>query len=144
LWAPTAFRNLFGYLLEYPWPGLYAVPAGLGFVSLPRRRREAALLLAFPVLLALAAAVVHAYPFLLRLALFTIPPLLVFAAEGAGRLGALVRSQVLANVGLVALAIPPVLDLWRRPPVWRRDEVSSMFAQLQQQRLPGDTVYAAY
>src|SRR4029453_1677133 len=62
LWAPTAFRNLFGHLLEYPWPGLYAVLAGLGFVSLLRRRREAALLLALPVLLALAAGVVHAYP----------------------------------------------------------------------------------
>jgi hypothetical protein len=144
LWAPTALRNLFGHLLEYPWSGLYAVLAGLGFVSLLRRRREASLLLALPVLLALAAAVVHAYPFLLRLALFTIPALLVFAAEGAGWLGALVRIPALANVGLVALAIPAVLDLWRRPPVWRRDEVSSMFAQLQQQRRPGDAVYAAY
>jgi hypothetical protein len=144
LWAPTALRNLFGHLLEYPWPGLYALFAGLGLVSLLRRRREAGLLLAFPVLLALAAGVFHAYPFLLRLVLFTIPALLVFVAEGAWWLGTLVRIPALAKVPLVALAIAPVLDLWRRPPVWRRDEVRSMLAQLQQQRRPGDAVYAAY
>jgi uncharacterized membrane protein len=48
LWPGRALSNVFGLVLDYPWPTAYLVLAGWGLVSLLRRRRETALVLALP------------------------------------------------------------------------------------------------
>jgi hypothetical protein len=143
-WPLAAVRDVFDLLLEFPFPTLYLVLALLGALSLLRRRRECALVLLLPDLVALAAAVAHTFPFRIRVVLFVVPSLLVFVAEGAWRLGVLLRLRPLARLLPVAAVIPPVVMLARNPPVWRFDEVRPVLAELQRQRRPGDSVYAFY
>jgi uncharacterized membrane protein len=144
LWPVRAVRDVFDLVLGYPWAGVYLAVAGWGLVSLFRRARVAALVVAFPLAVTLLAAVAHAYPFQLRLVLFLVPALLLLVAEGAASLGELTRSRAVATLFLVGVAAPVAVALVRNPPVWQLDEVRPVLAELQRRRQPGDAVYAYY
>jgi hypothetical protein len=73
-------------LLEHLWRptgGVLILSAGVGAFSLwQRRRRTELLVMAAPVMLALLAAWVRAYPFNTRLVLFAVGPLALLIGEG--------------------------------------------------------------
>jgi hypothetical protein len=144
LWPVRALRDVFDLVLGYPWTGVYLAVAAWGLISLFRRARGTALVLAFPLAITLGAAMVRAYPFQLRLVLFLVPALLLLVAEGAASLGELSRSGVVATLLLVAVAAPVEVALVRNPPVWQLDEVRPVLAELQRRRQPGEAVYAYY
>lgn len=144
LWPLTAVDNVFDQVLDFPWPTLYLALALIGVASLLRRSRAEALVLLFPVGLTLAAAIAHAFPFQVRVVLFVVPTLLLLVAEGAWRLGTLLRPRMLERLVPLAVALPPLVMLTRNPPVWRFDDARPVFAELQRQRRPGDVVYVYY
>jgi hypothetical protein len=144
LWPARALRDVFALLLGYPWAWAYLALAGWGLVSLLRRARVSALVVVFPVAVTLLAAIVHSYPFQLRVVLFVVPALLLLVAEGVGSLAELVRTRVAVVLLSLAVAGPVLVDLWRSPPMWRLDEVRPVLAELQRRRQPGDAVYAYY
>ena len=144
LWPWRAIRDVFDLLLDYPWPALYGVLAAGGAVSLLRRHWRHGLILSLPVLAALAAATIHAYPFQVRLVFFLVPSLLLLVAEGAWRLGELTKLRWGREGVLIGVALPPAIGLVRNPPVWRVDDPRPVLAELQRQHRPGDVVYAYY
>jgi hypothetical protein len=82
LWSAEAFVRLLEHLWR-PTGGALILPAALGAMSLWRRRRRAELLaLGLPVLLALPAAWLRAYPFESRLILYAAAPLTLLVGEG--------------------------------------------------------------
>ncbi len=84
LWPLRTLAGLFGLGLGYPWPWAYLTLVACGLVSLFRRARRVALLLAGPIAVTLLAAVAQVYPFQLRLVLFLVPGFVLLVAEGAG------------------------------------------------------------
>ncbi len=144
LWPFTAMADVFDQVLDFPWPTLYLALALTGVASLLRRSRAEALVLLLPVGLTLAAAIAHAFPFRVRVVLFVVPTLLLLVAEGAWRLGTLLRPRMLERLVPLAAVLPPLVMLARNPPVWRLDDARPVFAELQRQRQPGDVVYVYY
>jgi len=143
-WPLTALRGIFDLLLEYPFPTVYLALALVGVVSLLRRRRGPALVLILPVAVTVIAAIAHLFPLRVRVVLFLVPLLLLLVAEGAWRLGTILRSPILAAVPPVATALGPVVALLHDPPVWRLDEPRTVLDQLARERRPGDAVYVFY
>src|SRR5678815_822313 len=84
LWPLRALAGVFGSGLGYPWPWAYLALMACGLVSLFRRARLVALLLAGPIGVTLLAAGAQAYPFQLRLVSFLVPGFVLRLAEGAG------------------------------------------------------------
>jgi len=70
-------------LLRYRWPAVFLLIAPLGLVALWRWRRDVALLIGGPVVVALIAAIGQLYPFRGRLMFYLIPTLLLAIAAGA-------------------------------------------------------------
>jgi hypothetical protein len=130
-------------LLRYPLPALFLVLAPLGLFALWRRRRHAALFIVCPVMVALAAAVAHQYPFSGRLMFYLFPGLLLAIAEGVEwiRAQASRLSPALGWALACALLVPPVAALAKGLPPYEREHHRTILAYLQQHRQPGDVVY---
>lgn len=107
-WSNTAF--LLDLLGGFPVPGAAAAALLLGLATLlARRRRSLALLLApFPVLV--VAAALEQYPYRARLALFTLPFLLVGLAA-MSELGG--RRRAVGRVALAAVVLLATGPAWR-------------------------------
>jgi Dolichyl-phosphate-mannose-protein mannosyltransferase len=144
LWPARAVADVFGNALGYPWPWAYLALAVWGVVMLARHARLWAWALGAPVLVTLAAAIAHAYPFRLRVVIFLVPALLMLVAEGAASLASRIRNRVPGVLLMLAVAAPVVAAVVRTPPVWRFDEVRPVLAELQRRRLPEDAVYVTY
>ena len=144
LWPLRAVADVFGQALGYPWAWAYLGLAVWGWVSLVRRARPRAWVLAAPVVVTLAAAVAHAYPFRLRVVIFLVPALLMLVAEGAASLAGRIPGRVPGLLLMLGVAAPVVVAVVRTPPVWRFDEVRPVLAELQRRRLAGDAVYVTY
>jgi hypothetical protein len=130
-------------LLRYRWPVLFLGIAVLGLIGLWRRRRDVALLLLGPLVVALVAAVAHEYPFRGRLMFYLVPGLLLAVAAGAE----LVRrgvNRVHPSLGLatmVGLLVSPVMTLAQDPPPYEIENNRTVYAYLQRKRQPGDVVH---
>ena len=145
------WRALTG-LLGTPWGVSTAVASGYallaiaGFVVLWRTRRHEMLLLAAPLLVALAASALRQYPLEGRLALFLTPALLIAIAAATAAmtdwLGA--RNRALGAAVALVVAAPTAVQLARQHPVYRLQETETMFAWLVAHRRPGDAVYVMY
>ena len=144
LWPLTAIRDVFDLLLDYPFPTAYLVLALVGLISLHRRCRGPALVLLSPVGVTVAAAIAHTFPLRTRLALFLVPLLLLLVAEGACRLGSMMRPRSLAALPPVAVVLEPAVALAINPPVWRLDDARPVLAEVAEERRPGDAVYVFY
>jgi len=105
-------------LLRYRWPAAFLVVAALGVVASWRSRRHVAMLLLGPIVVALAAAVAHQYPFGGRLMFYQIPGLLLAIAASAESMRRLAsRLHPALGGGLtIALLVPPVGALVEAPP----------------------------
>ncbi len=97
--------------LNYPWSPLFVVIMLVGYVALWRTRRTAALVLATPALLALAASGFQLYPFTGRLLVFLAPSFLLATAAGA-------RHLLIAWPRRVEFATPALLAVLGGAPIY--------------------------
>ena len=141
---PTLFAD--PWTLRYSFGWAFALLALIGVIALWRQRRDAALMLAAPFLLTLAAAIAQQYPFRSRLTVFLIPSALLAAAAGAGWLVDLARrrSRVLAYVIIAGFLTPPLLAIVESGMPTRVDHYFPIYRHLQTNRRAGDAVHVAF
>jgi hypothetical protein len=146
-WLANSLAAEFGREgLNYRATPLYVAAAALGFAVLWRRRRDAALLLAAPIAVTLAAAAARQYPFKGRLIAFLIPCFLIPVAAGVEQLYRAWPPRLRA-AGLLCLALFaafPIATFVGDLPVYRLEETPRMLAYVQARRQAGDAVYAYY
>ncbi len=155
-WLGMSLERYFSYFLG-EW-GIFVGPPLLasGAWALARQGASRALVyLGGPLLLTLAVAALHRYPFMApyggnRLMLFSAPVLyLVIAAGLGGALAGLWRQRrripALALAGLVLLSFHP-LDMIHENfySSYNREEIKSLVAHLESQARPQDWVYVYY
>jgi hypothetical protein len=107
-------------------------------------RRDVALLVLGPFVVAVAAAVAHQYPLRGRLMLYLVPSLFLLVGAGAGWLARALSRRAHPTLGVALttlLLVPPALALGRDPPPYEIEHSRSVFAYLQQARRPGDAVH---
>lgn len=144
-WCWDRIVQFFGspWMLQYPWPMLYAVLAILGFGAVWRRRRDIALILAGPYAVTLLAAVAQQYPFRERVVLFLLPSLLLMVAaavEWIRKRTAAVR-PALGAMTTAAFLAPPVWALAVMPPPYVVEAFKPVLAYVQVHRRPTDAIY---
>jgi hypothetical protein len=147
LWLWDRVLAMFGdnRVLAYPspWAAAYAALVALGFVVLARRRGAGALVLLGPLAVAVLAAVFGFYPFHSRVALFTLPVLVLAAsaaAEGIRRTLAR-RHAALGAAAMLALFAGPGVAFVRRPPPYFVEDHETVLAFLRDHRRPGDAIF---
>jgi len=147
-WLWQRLAGLFGdpWTLRYPAAWIFALLAIIGIAVLWRRDRGAALMLAGPLVLTLAASVAQQYPFRTRLVVFLVPGAVLAAAAGAGWIAdqAGRRHPIAGWIVASAALIPAIAVLViARLPV-HVDNYYPVYAHLQANRRPGDAVYVAF
>ncbi len=132
--------------LNYRATPLYVAAAALGLAVLWRRRRDAALLLAAPIAVTLAAAVARQYPFKGRLIAFLIPCFLLPVAAGVEQLYRAwpPRLRAAGPLCLALFAGLPLSTFVGNPPVYRLEETPRMFSYVKSRLRTGDAVYVYY
>jgi hypothetical protein len=143
LWIWKQIVDLFGIMMGYPWPMVYAGLTVIGFVTLWRQRHDVSLLLLGPIAVTLLATAAHQYPFRTRVVMFLLPNLVLSAAAGIDWLrarAAAARPVLGAAVATAFLALP-VYAIWRTPPPYYTERFKPVFAYVQARHQPGDAVY---
>jgi hypothetical protein len=132
--------------LSYRATPLYVAATVLGLAVLWRRRRDAALLLAAPIAVTLAAAVARQYPFKGRLIAFLIPCFLIPLAAGVEQIYRAwpPRQRAAGLLSLALFAAFPLATFVGNPPVYRLEETPRMLAYVKTQLQAGDAVYVYY
>ena len=147
-WLWQRVEGLFGdpWTLHYPWAWLFALLAIGGIAVLWRTRRDAALMIAGPFLITLAASIVHLYPLRSRLTMFLVPSALLAASAAAGWLADRVaRRTSIGGLAIAAatLVLPLIAIMSAGLPV-RVDNYYPLYSHLQANRRPGDAVYVSF
>jgi hypothetical protein len=123
----------------------------LGTASLAARRWQYLVLLLAPLVLVLAAAALHKYPFHGRLLLFLVPLLLLLLTEGIARVRRLlgrVRKplpSLLAGALVAYVALGPVASTGKAlffPPL--REHIRPVLAHVRDNRRADDRIYVYY
>jgi hypothetical protein len=130
-------------LLRYSWPEIFVVVALVGVVALWSRRRPVALLLLGPLVVCMAAAIAHQYPFRGRLVVWLLPSLLLAVAAGAEWMRRRI-SRLHPAFGwalVIVLVVPSVRALAAAPPPYEIEHHRDLLSYLQKHRRPGDLVY---
>jgi hypothetical protein len=145
-WIVRTFTSVVGGQLGYEWPLLLVVASIGGVVSLWRRHRLAAQMLALPIILAIVAAAVRAYPLDGRLALWVLPAIVVAIAECAASVGEGLGRRVPYASLLVAgvAALLPARAISRTYPFYQKEEMRHVLAYVREHRQPGDGVYVYF
>jgi hypothetical protein len=149
LWAFGTFGSGMGQMhggLGYRWSLVFLLVMIVGFWALWKTRRDVALFLTLPLVIAVIASALNLYPFTARLLAFLLPGLLLATAAGAGYLFARIPPRVsfLAPAGLAILGGAPIYAAATNlPPFWLQ-HVRPVIEQVYAQRLPGDGVYVYY
>ncbi len=139
--GPAVFPSNGG--LGYVWSQLFVLAAVVGFVQLARTRREVALILLGPIVLALAGSLLRLYPLSGRLLLFLVPVLLLAAAAGAHAVvGWSVRQARVAGaaLALVFVGIPVHAAVKTRPP-FMIQPLRPVLEEVVRRRNPGERIY---
>jgi hypothetical protein len=132
--------------LNYRWSILFVLVMLTGIWALWRRRREAALLLALPILVVAGLSAVQVYPFTARLFLFLQPSLLLATAAGAAHVTAvcLRRVPILVPVVLAILGGSPLFAMATTlPPFWLQ-HLRPLVQELRDRLRPEDDIYVYY
>jgi hypothetical protein len=132
--------------LAYPLAPLYLLLAVCGSCVLFRRNWQVGLVIFAPFFAAVAAAVVHLYPFSDRLILFLLPAIFLGIAAGIDLVRIYVsrRSLYAGVAAAILLTIPAVFPVIREPPPYRIDDVKAALSYLRDHREAGDGVYVFY
>jgi hypothetical protein len=146
---PWLARTLYSVYTDYgsmwlPLPFVAIGATALGAAWMWRENRRALSVCTLPILLTLAAAMLHRYPFSGRLILFLVP--LVILLIGAGVQAVLdlrMRAQRVIAGALIAVILGPSVGLAlyyvARP--GRREEIKAVLAHVREHRQPGDVLY---
>lgn len=143
---------LYGSARSFYPPGLGVRTLGGACVALEavgtwvlwrKGRRDVVLVLAAPVLVALAASALRLYPISGRLSLFLVPAFVAFLAAGVGWLAGLWRDRAPAvQIAILLLfAAPPAYGVVRRHPPWWREDIKTVLEHVADNRRAGDAVY---
>jgi hypothetical protein len=149
VWVFGAFGPGLGHTnggLNYRWSPLFALVTIYGYWALWRTRKDAALFLLLPVLVAVGASAATLYPFTARLLAFIIPFFLLAVAAGASHLLASMpaRLQFMSPLLLAILGGAPLYAIATALPPSRVQHLRPAIEHLQQQQRPGDRVYVYY
>jgi hypothetical protein len=130
--------------LGYPFAPLYATAAILGLVWLARRDWIGRTM-TLPVLVTLAAAAVHQYPFSDRLLLFLLPSFCLGIAAFFQAVSDRMSWSAAPFAAAVALALAPTIyPVVHTLPPYRTENVKGVLAHVQSQRRPDDGAYVYY
>lgn len=143
-WYVDAFLGLFTDPTGLFFPGIGAFAFLAGFIAIYSVKREYALLLVSPIVFALAASMLHKYPFDGRLMLFAVPALLLFVGAGAERIIEEAKriSPGVGYIFLVLLFFHPLFFAGNHlihPQ--EREEIKPVMRHVQENRRPGDVLY---
>ncbi len=141
IWYKTQFFTMFESPGSMGFAGLSALVFVLGVAWLYRRWKSAALMVVLPILFALAASLVHKYPFRERLILFICPLIAIFIGAGFAYLFE-ARRKTVGVIALVFLLITPLnktRQYIRRP--WLHTDMRKVMSLVAANRKPGDRVY---
>ncbi len=130
-------------VLAYPWPALYAALAIAGLAVLWRRNRVGALVLLGPLSVAVLAAVAGFYPLHSRVALYTLPALILAVAAAVEWVRRTIarRHAALGAAAMLALFAGPASAFVRRPPPYFVEDHKTVLAFLRDHRQPDDAVF---
>jgi len=117
----------------------------VGAVLLGRRAGRASSVLVAPVVLTLAGAAAHAYPFSGRAILFLVPVFVLAAAEAGGLLAEGIARLGAPRPAAAALVVVPLLAAFARNlPPYEREEMRPLLARLAARLRADDAVYVYY
>jgi hypothetical protein len=141
VWYKETFFAIFESPCSLGFVGLSALVFVLGVGWLYRQRKSAALVVLLPILFALAASMVHKYPFKERLILFICPLIAIFIGAGFAYLFEGQRRAV-GIVALLFLLITPLnktREYIHQP--WLHSDMRSVVSLVAANRQPGDELY---
>jgi hypothetical protein len=141
IWYKKEFFEVFEDPCSLGFVGLAALVFVLGVMVLYRRRKSLAFAALLPILIALAASMLHKYPFRERLILFIGPLLAIFIGAGFEYLFEKPR-RLVGIIALVFLLITPInttLDYLLTPPL--HSDLRSAVAFAAKNRQPTDVFY---
>ncbi len=141
IWYKEQFFQIFESPCSMGFVGLSALVFVLGVGWLYRQRKSAALLILLPVIFALAASLVHKYPFKERLILFICPLIAIFVGAGFAYLFEGGRKAV-GIVALIFLLITPLnktREYIHQPRL--HSDVRKVVSLIAANRQPGDQLY---
>jgi hypothetical protein len=143
-WFANAWPEMCGNPLGLTFVGIATAAVVFGAMEIFRERPEKLMLLALPILLALAASALHRYPFRGRLLLFAVPCALLLLGAGLGAIWTKTRS-VLPGFGsllIVLMFLNPVEDAARSLVKPRLvEEIRPVLEYVQKHRTEGDILY---
>ena len=141
---PDPFRNEFG--LGSAAAVGYTLLALFGWVRLWRKHPAVTLVIVTPVLVTLAAAAAHQYPFARRLVVFLLPFAILGIGAAIDGLGAVAaRWQPRARALVVGiLALPALGALASKHPVINWENARPAWEHIAARRAPGEPVYVYF
>ncbi|MGZ4810468.1 MAG: hypothetical protein ACXV7D_14175, partial [Thermoanaerobaculia bacterium] len=134
------FGTVQAVTLRYPFPALFVLLVVVGFIALWRIRRDACALSLAPIVVALAAAAAHQYPFHDRLIMFLIPNFLLALAA----IPRWIASRPLAWAFALLIGAAGISPIIRTPPVYRMEDIKPVLRALREQRSGSDPIYIYY
>jgi hypothetical protein len=141
VWYKEQFFEMFQSACSLGFVGLSALVFVLGVGWLYRRRKSAALAVLLPILFALAASLLHKYPFKERLILFICPLVLVFIGAGFANLFEGPRKTV-GIVALLFLLVTPLnktREYIKKPCI--HNEMRRLVSEVGARHRSGDELY---
>jgi uncharacterized membrane protein len=140
-WPVHFARSLLEEVFAFPVALLLVALATVGALYMIRRRRSAALATLLPLVFALGASALHAYPLEGRLALFLAPLAILAVASAIGLVSRAPRFGSPAAVAtLLALVVAPILAFARNPR-GAREDLRPVMAQLATRLRSGDAIF---
>jgi hypothetical protein len=144
-WPVRTLGSFFVEVANMPHAAVGYVLALIGSIVLVRRGPDRFLVIAAPVAVTMAAALVHAYPFWGRVVLFLLPAVLILIAAGAW--APVVRGpRALRTAGavLVALLVLAPLEHAITTPAPPHEELRPVMEYMRARMAPGDALYVYY
>lgn len=126
--------------LNYPWSSIFALVVLIGYAAFWRTRRDAALLLLTPAIVALIASAFLVYPFAGRLMMYLLPGFLLALAAGA-RFLIVSLPEWLSVTALALLGGVPLYAAATALPPERIEHIRPVLADLAARRDGGEKLY---
>jgi hypothetical protein len=143
-WYIDTFFNIFNDPTGLYFSGIAAFAFLAGFLTILSEKYENVFLLSSPIVFALAASILHKYPFKERLMLFAVPALLLFIAAGTERVIEKTH-QLSPTVGYIFLGLlflhPLSFSGYHLIHPQKIEEIKPVMSYVMVNRRPGDILY---
>ena len=115
----------------------------VGSIYLLRQSKERFFFFAAPIVMSLALAALHVYPFVERMILFLVPNFFILIAYGVQSIFDYLQPQY-RKIGLVLVAIVCIYPLAHLSPIMRRQEIRPIVSYIDKHWQENDRVYVSY